>query len=70
MEKSVRLNTAVVVKSREANTVLAIKAAFVDKEDGNGGAFEASCTCANGGSTGATLDNPEGGAVFCGFEGT
>ena len=39
MIKSVRLNTELVEGSRDASTVEAMSAAFVDNEDGNGGAL-------------------------------
>lgn len=38
IENNDKLNTAVVVRSRDANTVLAINAALVDNDDGNGAA--------------------------------
>jgi hypothetical protein len=56
MEKRVRLNTAVVVRSRDANTVLAINAAFVDNEDGNAGARNEAFECGRVVSGGVGLD--------------
>ena len=68
MEKSVRLKTAVVVRRREANTVLAINAAFVEREDGNGGARKELLNCTRDASTGVVFGWSEG-VVFCGFIG-
>jgi len=65
----VRLNTAVVVRSREANTVLAINAALVDKEDGKGGPRTEVCDCASDGSTGTAPDISDMGGGFGGFMG-
>lgn len=46
IENNVRLKTAVDVSSLEASTVLAINAAFVDREEGNGGVRTELLNCA------------------------
>lgn len=46
MENNVRLKTAVEVRSLDASTVLAINAALVDSEDGNGVARTELLNCA------------------------
>ena len=56
MENSVSENTAVVVRRREASTVLAIKAAFVLRLLGKGGAREDILGGVRDGSTGVDVE--------------
>ena len=58
MENKVSENTAVVVKSRDASTVLAIKAAFVLRLLGKGGALEDMFDGVKDGSTGVESEGP------------
>lgn len=58
IENRVSENTAVVVKSRDASTVLAIRAALVLRLLGNGGAREDMLGGVNDGSTGVENEGP------------